>query len=66
MQDRKISVLRTGQPICANRLPDSLLWHGDVEKFLDNLPLEPIFDLAFTSPPYNIGKEYVKELQLVL
>lgn len=36
------------------------LFHGDVESFLDSLPLEPIFDLVVTSPPYNIGKEYEK------
>ena len=27
----------------------------DVEKFLDALPMQPIFDLVVTSPPYNIG-----------
>ena len=26
--------------------------------FLDALPIEPIFDLVVTSPPYNIGKSY--------
>jgi len=39
-------------------LPDTYIWHGDVEKFLDWLPDRPIFDLVFTSPPYNIGKAY--------
>lgn len=34
----------------------------DVEKFLDALPMQPIFDLVVTSPPYNIGKEYVFHL----
>ena len=32
----------------------------DVEKFLDALPMQPIFDLVVTSPPYNIGKESLK------
>ena len=36
----------------------------DVEKFLDALPEEPIFDLVVTSPPYNIGKEYEKKTAL--
>ena len=34
------------------------LWQGDVLTFLRGLPLEPLFDLVVTSPPYNIGKEY--------
>lgn len=36
----------------------------DVLKFLDSLPKEPIFDLVVTSPPYNIGKEYEKQMPL--
>ena len=36
----------------------------DAEKFLDALPQEPIFDLVVTSPPYNIGKEYEKQMPL--
>jgi len=34
------------------------LWMGDVEAFLKALPVEPLFDMIVTSPPYNIGKEY--------
>lgn len=37
---------------------EHLLWQGDVEEFLDNLPMQPLFDLVVTSPPYNIGKPY--------
>ena len=37
---------------------DYALWQGDVETFLGGLPLEPLFDLIVTSPPYNIGKAY--------
>jgi hypothetical protein len=37
-------------------MPDNLPWNGDVSVFLDALPEEPIFDLAYTLPPYNIGK----------
>lgn len=36
----------------------SAIWQGDVLAFLKGLPLEPVFDLIATSPPYNIGKEY--------
>lgn len=48
-------------------LPDrekTQLFLMDVESFLDSLPLEPIFDLVITSPPYNIGKEYEKQVPL--
>lgn len=37
---------------------DYALWQGDVETFLGGLPLEPLFDLIVTSPPYNLGKAY--------
>lgn len=40
---------------------DHVIWRGDSEAFLKALPLEPIFDLVVTSPPYNIGKEYEKK-----
>ena len=41
-----------------------LIWSGDVEKVLDLLPMEPMFDLVVTSPPYNIGKAYEKRVEL--
>ncbi len=41
---------------------NALLWM-DVENLLDSLPLEPIFDLVVTSPPYNIGKEYEQSMK---
>ncbi|WP_333997298.1 site-specific DNA-methyltransferase [Burkholderia cepacia] len=34
------------------------IWQGDTLSFLSRLPVEPIFDLVVTSPPYNIGKSY--------
>ena len=34
------------------------MWQGDAEALLRALPIEPLFDLVVTSPPYNIGKEY--------
>lgn len=46
----------------AKRLPQQLsdfsIWNCDVERFLAAMPMEPIFDLIVTSPPYNIGKVY--------
>lgn len=47
--------------------PDTLatkLFLMDVERFLDSLPMQPIFDLVVTSPPYNIGKEYENQVPL--
>jgi adenine-specific DNA-methyltransferase len=50
------------------KLPDPIppysLYGGDVEDFLDKLPEKPIFDLVVTSPPYNIGKEYEKRIDI--
>ena len=43
---------------------DFFLWKGDVEKFLDEIPEEQKLDLVVTSPPYNIGKEYEKQVKL--
>lgn len=42
----------------------SQLYLMDVERFLDSLPEEPLFDLVVTSPPYNIGKEYESQIPL--
>lgn len=43
---------------------DHALWGGDVEAFLKGLPMEPLFDLVVTSPPYNIGKSYETKKEL--
>jgi adenine-specific DNA-methyltransferase len=40
------------------------LWRGDTEKLLGLLPVEPLFDLVVTSPPYNLGKVYEKRTAL--
>ena len=40
------------------------LYVMDVEKLLEALPVEPLFDLVVTSPPYNIGKEYENQMPL--
>jgi len=64
VRNTEIPVLRAGEPTIVNHLPKTFLWHGDVEKFLDDLAPEPIFDLAITSPPYNIGKGYEQRQEL--
>lgn len=51
-----ISKIQTGTPPDTNA---TQLFLMDVEKLLDALPQQPLFDLVVTSPPYNIGKEYV-------
>jgi adenine-specific DNA-methyltransferase len=43
---------------------ERLLWQGDAQKFLTNLPASPFFDLVVTSPPYNINKEYEEKIPL--
>ncbi len=43
---------------------ENTLYLGDCASFLDSLPMEPIFDLVVTSPPYNIGKEYENKTSL--
>lgn len=43
---------------------DYLLWKGDTLAFLRQLPMEELFDLVVTSPPYNIGKSYEKKQDL--
>lgn len=37
---------------------------ADAKDLLDALPMEPVFDLVLTSPPYNLGKEYEKRRPL--
>lgn len=46
-----------------SRGDDFALYNGDCEDLIEALPEESI-DLTFTSPPYNIGKEYEKILPL--
>jgi adenine-specific DNA-methyltransferase len=40
------------------------LWCGDVSNLLDRLPEEETFDLVITSPPYNLGKPYERQMPL--
>lgn len=58
-----VRILKTARDL-EPKLPDFALWEGDVERFLNALPHEPIFDLIVTSPPYNIGKLYEKRSEL--
>lgn len=53
-------LLKPSKEVDATALIDHnyALWIGDVEAFLKALPVEPLFDMIVTSPPYNIGKEY--------
>jgi adenine-specific DNA-methyltransferase len=60
---QKVHILKNARDI-DNRFLDLGLWEGDVERFLDALPREPLFDLIVTSPPYNIGKPYEKRSEL--
>ena len=60
VKPQRASLLKSGKKVRANDIltKDHAIWNGDAEQFLQNLPLEPVFDLVVTSPPYNIGKEY--------
>ena len=57
-KSRKIPVFKSCRNKSFGDTTKSQLYLMDVERFLDSLPQEPIFDLVVTSPPYNIGKEY--------
>lgn len=37
---------------------------ADASDLLDQLPMEPLFDLVLTSPPYNMKREYEKPVPL--
>ena len=59
-----IKVVKTIKDVKNQDTNDNIIFGIDVEKMLDALPEEPIFDLVVTSPPYNIGKEYEKKINL--
>ena len=60
----EVKVVRDVASIATIDTKDVVVIGMDVEKFLDSLPEEPLFDLVVTSPPYNIGKEYEKKVAL--
>lgn len=47
-----------------DKLESPVIFFGDTEKALDKMPMEQIFDLVVTSPPYDIGKSYEKVMPL--
>lgn len=59
-----VLVIREVDEIKKVKTEDNIIFGMDVEKVLDNLPEEPIFDLVVTSPPYDIGKSYEKRVPL--
>lgn len=59
-----VRIIKDINEICQIQSTENAIFGMDVEKTLDALPEEPIFDLVVTSPPYNIGKEYEKRIDL--
>lgn len=59
-----IQLIRNKKLIRTASTQSSVIFGMDVEKVLDALPEEPLFDLVVTSPPYDIGKEYEKRMPL--
>jgi adenine-specific DNA-methyltransferase len=62
--DERVTVVKDLKTIPKVKVTNNALFGMDVEKFLDTLPCEPIFDLVVTSPPYDIGKEYEERIPL--
>ena len=63
MRDSKLQAVQTalGEPTFANE--GVLVYRGDALELLKSLP-HSLIDLAITSPPYNIGKQYETKLDL--
>lgn len=62
MQDSdNILYIDNEEELISINVNENRIFRMDVEKMLDKLPEEPIFDFVVTSPPYNIGKSYEKE-----
>ena len=60
----KVKIIKSTKGIKAARTDENIIFGLDVEKVLDSLPEEPLFDLVVTSPPYDIGKSYEKRMPL--
>ena len=43
---------------------NNFLWSGDTKKMLESAKKEQLVDLLVTSPPYNIGKSYEKNISI--
>ena len=63
-EEKKIMLVKSTKNIGTVGTDTTCIYQMDVEKFLDSLPEEPIFDLVVTSPPYDIGKEYENKMPL--
>jgi len=59
-----VPMINNAEGLDLESLAGNLMWNGDASAFLDLLPEEPLFDLVFTSPPYNIGKAYEMRQEL--
>lgn len=62
--NNNVKILKDELGISTLRIDDDAIVGFDVERFLDALPEEPIFDLVVTSPPYDIGKEYEQRMPI--
>lgn len=62
--NNNVKILKDELGISTLRIDDDAIVGFDVERFLDALPEEPIFDLVVTSPPYDIGKEYEQRIPI--
>lgn len=62
--NNNVKILKDELGISTLRIDDDAIVGFDVERFLDGLPEEPIFDLVVTSPPYDIGKEYEQRMPI--
>ena len=62
--NNNVKILKDELGISTLRIDEDAIIGFDVERFLDALPEEPIFDLVVTSPPYDIGKEYEQRMPI--
>lgn len=62
--NNNVKILKDELGISTLRIDEDAIVGFDVERFLDALPEEPIFDLVVTSPPYDIGKEYEQRMPI--
>jgi len=59
-----VAILDAGDQHDVSSNPNFVLWHEDIDDFLDKIPDHPIFDLVVTSPPYNLGKTFESKRQI--
>src|SRR5436190_22146195 len=56
--------IRKRLPRTAPAAGEHVVWNRDAASVLAALPVEGMFDLTVTSPPYNIGKAYESRASL--